>query len=166
MRAHTRAESSAFFSACTRKLMSGGVAVLISRLGMRREVALYCELNAPLMSRRALRLTSARTMPRHARLGRSGHIHAHQAGLFRRRTRARKASHRHLRGKRGNPTGSSLSVQVCRDRVYVESVELEDLVSWCGMVVGWCDVWPSGVVNGTSRSPRQAAAWTRAAARP
>jgi len=32
--------------------MLGGVAVLIARLGMRREVALYCELNAPLMSRR------------------------------------------------------------------------------------------------------------------
>ena len=32
--------------------MLGGVAALISRLGMRREVALYCELNAPLMSRR------------------------------------------------------------------------------------------------------------------
>ena len=26
--------------------------MLIARLGMRREVALYCELNAPLMSRR------------------------------------------------------------------------------------------------------------------
>lgn len=32
--------------------MLGGVAALIARLGMRREVALYCELNAPLMSRR------------------------------------------------------------------------------------------------------------------
>ena len=28
------------------------MAALIERLGMRREVALYCELNAPLMSRR------------------------------------------------------------------------------------------------------------------
>ena len=36
--------------------MLGGVAVLIARLGMRREVALYCELNAPLMSRRHIRL--------------------------------------------------------------------------------------------------------------
>ena len=33
--------------------MLGGVAALIARLGMRREVALYCELNAPLMSRRS-----------------------------------------------------------------------------------------------------------------
>ena len=44
--------SSAVFSA--RALMLGGVAVLIERLSMRREVALYCELNAPLMSRRML----------------------------------------------------------------------------------------------------------------
>ena len=41
-----------FFSARARALMLGGVAALIARLGMRREVALYCELNAPLMSRR------------------------------------------------------------------------------------------------------------------
>ena len=44
--------------------MLGGVAALIARLGMRREVALYCELNAPLMSRRAwmgLRLARGQT---------------------------------------------------------------------------------------------------------
>ena len=34
--------------------MLGGVAVLIAGQGMRREVELYCELHAPLMSRRDL----------------------------------------------------------------------------------------------------------------
>ena len=37
----------------TRKLMLGGVAaVFIARPGTRREIALYCEINAPSMSRR------------------------------------------------------------------------------------------------------------------
>ena len=37
-----------------------------------------------------------------------------------------------------------LLVQVRRDRVDVERVELEDLVLWCGGLAGWCGAWPSG----------------------
>ena len=52
------------------KKMLGGVAVLIARLGMRREVAFYCELNAPLMSRRgSRRIASARLCARRVLAG-------------------------------------------------------------------------------------------------
>ena len=51
MRAHARGIEYSFFGARTREML-GGVAALIARLGMRREVALYCELNTPMMSRR------------------------------------------------------------------------------------------------------------------
>lgn len=43
VRAHARRTEYVFFSPRARKLMSGGAAVLITRLGMRREVDLYCE---------------------------------------------------------------------------------------------------------------------------
>ena len=46
MRAHARGIECIFFGARARVNVRG-VAVLIARLGMRREVALYCELECP-----------------------------------------------------------------------------------------------------------------------